>query len=278
MKSRIAAHLHCAHQPIGIVFTNVKPARAKQFQKGKWGCVMFLLAAAVRGETAVLDCDTFGCQGGGTGMGFGNQYANFAGGEACFRHFLSTGNEQWEKGRKVGEKAKSFLRPKAHHHFMHGERYIKSPELVERYLARLPMAQVPTDYVMFKPLAEIDPDTDDLQVVVFLGNMDQISALTVLASYGRGHNENVLFPFAAGCQAIGIYPFREAQRAEPRAVLGLTDISARLYLKRILKDDLMSFAIPRALFEEMEANVDGSFLQEDTWLQLQAMGKTDNHS
>ena len=274
MKSQIAAHLHCTHQPIGIVFTDEKPAKAKQFQEGKWGCTMFMLAAAVKGETAVFDKNTFGCQGGGTGLGFGNQYKNFPGGEACFRYFLSTGNEQWEEGRKTAEQVKPYLRPEAYHHFMHGERYIKSPELVGDFLSNMPMTQIPTEYVVFKPLAEIDREQEDLQVVVFLGNMDQVSALTVLANYGRAHSENVIFPFAAGCQAIGIHAFREAERDQPRAVLGLTDISARVYLKRIIKEDVMSFAIPLALFLEMEANVEGSFLQQDTWQQLVAMGNT----
>jgi uncharacterized protein (DUF169 family) len=230
---------------------------------------MFMLAAAVKGETAVFDKNTFGCQGGGTGLGFGNQYENFAGaGEECFKYFLSTGNDQWEEGRRAGDKVKPFMRPEAYHHFMHGERYLKSPELVGKFLDSLPMTEVPTEFVVFKPLKDVNETREDLRVVVFLGNMDQIAALTVLANYGRGHNNNVIFPFAAGCQSIGIYPYREAKMPEPRAVLGLNDISARVYLKRLLKNDVMSFAMPLALFREMEANLAGSFLEQDTWQQL----------
>lgn len=271
MQSQIAQHLHCRHQPVAIVFTDDKPAQARQFQEGKWGCVMFMLAAAVKGETVAFDNRTFGCQGGGTGLGFGNQYKNFAGGEACFKYFLSTGNEQWEEGRQAGEKVKPYLRPEAYHHFMHGERYIKTPELVGKFIDSLPMTEVPAKYVVMKPLTEVDETADDFRVVIFLGNMDQIAALTVLANYGRGHNENVIFPFAAGCQSIGIYPYREAERPEPRAVLGLNDISARVYLKRMLKDDVMTFAMPLALFKEMEENLAGSFLEQDTWAQLKSL-------
>ena len=232
---------------------------------------MFMMAAAAKGETAVFDKKTFGCQGGGTGLGFGNQYENFAGGEECFKYFLSTGNEQWSEGKEAGKQVKPFMRPDAYHHFMHGERFVKSPELVGKYIDSLPLTQIANEYVVFKPLKEVDANKDNLQVVVFLGNMDQIAALTVLANYGRGHNENVIYPFAAGCQSIGIYPFRENKRPEPRAVLGLNDITARVYLKRILKDDLMSFAIPVPLFHEMEDNLTGSFLEQDTWKQLVAM-------
>lgn len=81
----------------------------------------------------------------------------------------------------------------------------------------------------------------------------------------------VIFPFAAGCQSIGIYSYKEAERVEPRAVLGFNDISARVYLKRVLRDDLMTFAVVPGLFQEMEDNVQGSFLEQDTWRQLVAL-------
>lgn len=268
MQSKIDRHLQCTFSPVGIVFADEVPEGARQFQPGKWGCTMFMLAAATRGETAVFGKDSFGCQGGGTGLGFGNQYKTFAGGEECFKYFLSVGNAQWEEGRKAGEQVKSFMLPEAYHHFMEGERYMKSPELVGKFIESLPIREIEAEYVVFKPLKEINEEKDDLRVVVFLVNMDQVAALTVLANYGRGHNENVIFPFAAGCQSIGIYPYREAERSEPRAVLGLNDISARVYLKRILKKDLMSFAMPLSLFQEMEANLAGSFLMENTWRQL----------
>ena len=48
---------------------------------------------------------------------------------------------------------------------------------------------------------------------------------------------------------------------KPRAVVGLTDLSARVYVKKMLGDNLMSFAVPYTLFLEMEVNVKGSFLE-----------------
>ncbi|MFN2168622.1 MAG: DUF169 domain-containing protein, partial [Anaerolineae bacterium] len=97
---------------------------------------------------------------------------------------------------------------------------------------------------------------------------DQISALVVLANYGRGHNENVIIPFAAGCQTIGIYPLREAQSETPRAVVGLTDLSARVAVRRQLGDNLQTFSLPFAMFQEMEGHVAGSFLERHTWKAL----------
>ena len=110
-------------------------------------------------------------------------------------------------------------------------------------------------------------------MIVFLGDMDQISALSILANYSHKGNENVIFPFAAGCQNICIYPFQEARSEHPRAVLGMNDISARVAMKRILKDDVMTFAVPFSFFQEMEKNVPGSFLERTTWKQLMALKK-----
>ena len=191
--------------------------------------------------------------------------------EACFCYFLSTGNEQWGQGRQTAERVKPFLRTEAYDEFMHGERYRKSPELVKRFIECLPMTDVPFEYVLLKPLKEVNPEQERPEVIVFLADMDQIAALTILANYAREDNENVIFPYAAGCQSIGIYALKEAGSEKPRAVLGLNDISARLSLKRLLKDDVMSFATPFGLFREMEENAAGSFLERRTWKELREL-------
>ena len=115
----------------------------------------------------------------------------------------------------------------------------------------------------------VDTEKEKPQTIIFFVNPDQLCALVVLANYGRGDNENVIIPYAAGCQTIGIYPYREAKSAKPRAVVGLTDLSARVYIRKQLGDpNLMTFSAPFALFEEMEQNVPGSFLERHTWQSL----------
>ncbi len=268
MQSKLKDAIGIRHEPVAILFSDEKPADAKQFKEGKWGCVMFMLVAAVRGSVTAFDVKTYGCQGGGVGLGFGNQYKNFAGGEACFCYFLSTGNQEWEQGRQVAEQVKPFLRDEAYDDFVKGERYLQSPELVRNFIDCLPITQVGTPYVIFKPLSQVDAGREKIEVVVMLGDMDQIAALTILANYHRESNDNVIFPFAAGCQSIGIYAFQEAKSENPKAVLGLNDISARVAVKRLLKEDVMSFAMPYKLYLEMESNVEGSFLQRNTWRNL----------
>ena len=203
-------------------------------------------------------------------MGFGNQYKNFPGGEDCFCHFLSAGNEHWEKGRQVAQQIEPYMRKESLDNFVKGERYLKTPEKVQEFIQCLPITEIPATFIVFKPLADIDIETEPPQVIIFFADPDQLSALVVLANYGRGNNENVFIPYAAGCQTVGIYPFREAKSDHPRAVVGLTDLSARVYIRKQLGDNLMTFAVPLSMFEEMEANVEGSFLDRPTWQSLLA--------
>ena len=268
MESAVAKALALKYEPVAIMLTNERPEEAKQFKEGKFGCVMSMLAAAVRGKQAVFDRKTFGCPGGGTGLGFGNQYPNFPGGVEGFCHFLSVGYEQWEPGMRVAEQIKPFVGEDTYDDIVHGERYVKTPELVKKFIECLPIIDVPFEYVVFKPLRDVDPEQERPEVVVFLADMDQLSALVVLANYDRDDNESVIIPYAAGCQSIGIYPFRETRGERPRAVVGLVDISARVQIKRQLKDDLMTFAVTFVMFQEMEANVPGSFLERNTWKEL----------
>lgn len=268
MESKIAKAIHLKHHPVALIWSNEKPDQAMQFHPQKWGCVMWLIAHAARGKTSVCDIETFGCFGGGVGLGFGNQYKNFPGGEEGFCHFLSSGNATREGGMAVAEQIKPFLRPEAYDNFLYGERYIKTPKQVEKFIECLPMTEIPATYIVFKPIRDLRPLKEKPQSVIFFVDSDQLSALVILANYSRGDNENVIIPYAAGCQTIGIYPYREAKLNRPRAVVGLTDISARVYIRKQLGNHLLSFTIPMSMFEEMEANVEGSFLERHSWKDL----------
>ncbi|MBW2107860.1 MAG: DUF169 domain-containing protein [Deltaproteobacteria bacterium] len=265
MESRIADALNLKYGPVAIMWTDEKPEEAGEFKKGKWGCVMWMLARAAKGKTAVFSEETYGCWGGGVGLGFGNQYLKFPGGIECFYYFLSTGNEQWKRGKETAEQIKNFVTKDFLEDFLKGERYLKSPEMVKDFVEAMPMMDVPSKYVVFKPLDQVAPEKEEPEIVIFLAPPDQLSALVILANYGRQGTENVTIPYAAGCQTIGIFPYKEAKSENPRAVVGLTDISARENLRKQLGKDLLSFAVPWQMFLEMEGNVEGSFLQRRTW-------------
>ncbi len=237
MESRIARELKLRYAPVAVIFTNDSPAEAIRFKVGARGCVTAMLAAAARGKTAAFDRKTSGCIGGSVGLGFGNAYTRFPGG---IDYFLSI-------GRGNG--------------FREGEAYVKTPELARAFVEALPMRDIPFSHVVFKPLKLADADTDSVVLVCLLADPDQISALTVLANYGRATTDNVIVPMGAACQTFCLLPLAEAERRPPRAVIGCTDISARPYLDR----DLLSFTVSLAMFREMEADVPGSFLEKEAW-------------
>lgn len=270
MNSAIARAVNLGTEPVALLLTDDKPEGAVQFEKGKWGCVLSMFGAvATKGRSAVFDRETYGCFGGGLGLGFGNAYLNFPGGEEGFCNFLSHGNEGWEQGRRIGEGMRAGgARPEFVHHFLHGERYKKNPELVRAFIDALPITEIPTRYVAFLPLSAIDPVGQQPESITFLVNADQLSALTVFANYDRPGLDNVAIPYAAGCQVIGVLAYREARSEQQRCLVGLTDISSRQYLRVQTGKEVMSFTIPFRRFLELEENVGGSFLEQEPWVRL----------
>jgi uncharacterized protein (DUF169 family) len=268
MDSKIASSLHLKHQPVALLWTNDRPDEALQFHPDKWGCVMAMFAQAATGKTAVFDRQTFGCIGGGVGLGFGNQYVNWRGGIECFYGFLSNGNAERENASEIAEQIARTGRKVAVERFLHGEGLVKSPELAKVFVDSMPMVDIPDRYVVFKPLSSVDELKEQPQVVIFPVNADQLSALVSLANYDRGTLDAVIIQPVAGCQSIGILVYKEAMSARPRAVIGLTDIAARTYTAPTLGHDILTFSVPLKLFREMESNVEGGFLEKETWHSL----------
>jgi uncharacterized protein (DUF169 family) len=268
MESRIREALTLKYHPVALLWADEKPADARQFTPGKWGCAVVMFAQAALGRTAALSRETMGCRGGGVGMGFGEIFRETPGGIECFYRFLSSGNASDEDGRAVAAAMEGRMSPQARTSFLEGEGYLKSPDLAKAFVDSLPTLEIPARFAVFKPLEQVDRDRERPVTISFLANPDQISALVVLANYGRRTNENVTAPFGAGCHAIGILSYREAERNPPRAVMGLFDISARVNVAHLLDPDVMTFTVPLAMFDEMEQNVAGSFLERETWRSL----------
>jgi uncharacterized protein (DUF169 family) len=270
MKSKIAEAINLKTQPVALILAEKEPEGAIRFKQQHWGCVVSLFAAAAtRDITGAFDQQTYGCWGGGVGLGFGNQYVNFPGGVDCFCRFLSTGNEESEQGRAVGEQLKGAGLGRMADDYLKGERYVKNPEATRRFVESLPIQDIPSKFVIVRPLNRAEPEKDEIKNVTFFVDPDALSALVILANYARPDEENVIVPWAAGCQVMGIFAYRELEREHPRGLIGMTDISARKNVRATLGENILSLTAPWPLFQEMESNVEGSFLQRETWLSLQ---------
>jgi uncharacterized protein (DUF169 family) len=248
MQSRLADELRLTSSPVAVILADEKPLAALQFKEGSWGCVASTMVAVARGKTAVFDRKSFGCPGGGVGLGFGDQYRQC---NMAIDDLLSNGNE--EVAARMQRRSK----------MAEGERFFKSPEVVRRWVDSLPMTDVDAEYVVMKPLSEVSDD-EVPEVLVFLVNPDQLSALVVLADYQHGTGESSIARFGGACQSI-LVAYAEARTDHPRGVIGFFDIAQRPKVDR----DMLSFTAPWSLYVEMEANVSGSFLEMEDWRKLQ---------
>ncbi|HYA33479.1 MAG TPA: DUF169 domain-containing protein [Candidatus Bathyarchaeia archaeon] len=232
MHSKIADAIKLRRGPVAILLTDSRPENALEYteeagQKNR--CIIPLFVAALNGRTAVLEKKTVLCPGGQVGLCFGPYRLGY------IEYFLSTGKE----GQFEGEYRK------------------KTPELVREFIANLPEITLPTRYVVMKPLsAVIDGELAEVAIVVFVANADQLSALATLANFDRPTNDNVSTLFGSGCGSLVMQVLDQARAEQPKAVIGLTDITARKYIDR----NELSFSVPFKRFCEMEANVEGSFL------------------
>lgn len=240
MDSSLVKSLNLKYEPVVVLLSNEKPEGALHGKEGQRSCAIPLFISAAKGKTIVFERKTVTCNGGKVGFGFG-QFPNYPNG---IEYFLSVGKE----GK------------------FEGEGYIKDPELADDFVKCLPITDIPYEYVIFKPLSQVDVVKERPELIIFYVNPNQLSALTVLANYYRPGYENVMIPFASGCQSLFLLPYAESKKENPRAVVGLIDITVR----PMVEPDMLSFTVPYKMFLDMEKSVEGSFLEKHVWRRVLA--------
>ncbi len=198
-------------------------------------CFIGQLATVFRGGDLAFTGDTIGCPGGLRYLGFSHELM------PNFEYFLSCGIP--------GQ--------------MEGERYKKTPELVREFMEDAPEMTAPARYAVFKRWDRLAAE-DLPEVVIFFSPPDVLSGLFTLSGFDERDRNSVIAPFGAGCATIAQYPWLEGKNPEPRAVLGMFDVSARPYVPQ----QTLSFAVPMAKFERMIDNMDESFLITPSWAKV----------
>ena len=218
--------------PLGIYYTNDKPEGVTP-KEGISGCMIGLLQnARKKGKTVYFDKGHFGCPGGAYYMGF------LESPRPDIEYFLSCGIP--------GQ--------------MEGERYIKTPELAREYFGRMEPRTAPATYCVFQPIEQFQKERKP-EVVVFFVPPDILAGLFTLTNYALERTDGVYTPFGSGCSAILTHPLKEAEKEQPRAILGMFDVSARPMVER----DILTLAMPYSVFLGLLENVSGSFLQTESW-------------
>lgn len=204
--------------------------------KARHSCLICELAHVRKGECIYYDGENIICGGGKRYLGYSDQM------RPNFRYFLSCGIP--------GE--------------MEGERYIKTPELVDEIQKNQQMLPVSGKNLIFKRWDKLE-ERDDPQVVIFFATPDVLSGLFTLTNYDRTRADSIFTPFGAGCGSIIHYPYLEMSSDAPRAVIGMFDISARL----CVSENTLTYALPMKRFLTVISNMEESFLITESWRKVQ---------
>jgi hypothetical protein len=199
-------------------------------------CIIGALVKVRGGQSFSFDADAVGCAGGKRYLGFAETLM------PDFEYFLSCG---------IPGK-------------LEGERYKKTPEMVKEYLKHAPAVPAPGRYIVFKRWDRLE-ETDSPEVVICFAEPDVLAGLFTLASYDETEQNMVIAPFGSGCASIVQYPYLEVKSPQPRAVIGLFDVSARPFVP----PHVLTFAAPLSKFARMINNMEESFLITPSWAKVQ---------
>lgn len=195
-------------------------------------CLIGQLNICFNGKTTVFTKETIGCGGGVRYSGFPYTFT------PDFYYFLSCG---------IPGK-------------LEGERYKKTPEIVKKAEREMPTTSAEGKFIVFKRWDFLEKDEEPV-AVVFWDRPDVISGLFTLANFRTISPHAVIAPFSSGCGSIIAYPFAENKKKDPRAVLGMFDISARPYVN----ENMLSLAVPMKKFTQMVEDMGESFLTTNSW-------------
>lgn len=143
---------------------------------------------------------------------------------------------------------------------MEGERYIRTPEMVNEITKHQTQLPIDGKNIVFKRWDKLE-ETDHPEIVIFFATPDVLSGLFTLANYDQVRPDSTITPFGAGCGSIVHYPYLEKDTENPRAVIGMFDPSAR----PCVPGNVLSFAVPMVKFLKMIDYMDECFLITETW-------------
>lgn len=223
-----------AELPVVFYYTDTENNAEMVVASEKRHCFIGELTKVRKGRSLTFDVNAISCGGGKKYLGFTDKI------RPGFEFFLSCGNAEIE-----------------------GERYLQSPELVERFLENASWIPAKGTKIVFKRWDMI-VEEDEPEVVIFFAKPDVLSGLFTLAGYDNQDLNGTIAPFGSGCASIVQYPLAESKKEKPKAILGMFDVSARPFVN----ENVLSFAVPMKRFEVMISFMEESFLITDSWSKI----------
>jgi len=244
-------------EPMGIFYADEKPAkgfspkpmdlptREKEkkneidWQKvfSQFSCVMGNIWRARKKKTAAyFSAEQFGCPGGAFWLGFNKPQAE------TMIQYVSTGIPNWTEG----------------------EFYCDSPDNLRQIFEYVDPRPAPKTFCVVKPLSHFSDD-EEPELVAFFTRPESLCGLHQLATYVTNDPEVVTSPWGPGCGSVVTWPLHYLSKGQSKAVVGGWDPSARMFYKT----DELSFTVPFAMFIEMVARFNESFLKTNSWATVQ---------
>jgi uncharacterized protein (DUF169 family) len=224
-----------AELPITFYYSQKEGTAEKVKPGALTRCLIGALGKVRNGRSLAFNAKAVGCPGGRKYLGFASDIM------PDFEYFLSCG---------IPGK-------------LEGERYKQSPELVKEVVENWPHFEAPAPFIIFRRWDNLEEE-DSPEVVIFFAQVDVIAGLFTLANFDQAGPEGAFAPMGSGCSSIVSYPYLEKDSPNPRAVIGMFDISARPYVQK----DRLSFAVPMSRFVTMMDNMEESFLITDSWKKI----------
>jgi uncharacterized protein (DUF169 family) len=225
-------HFRDAELPITFFFSDDEDCAPRPKAPTAHRCILGPLARVRKGESLSFDAEAAGCNGARRYLGFSAEIG------PDFTFFLSHG---------IPGKVE-------------GERYKRTPGLVEKFLEHSTLFKAPGRFIVFKRWDALD-EADEPEGVIFFAPPDVIAGLFTLANFDCDEPNGVFAPFAAGCGTIVQYPYLEKNSQRQRGVLGLFDISARPFVDR----NELTISFPMARFLQIVGYMEESFLITPSW-------------
>ena len=234
-------------EPMGLYFTNKKPVKGfypkrqtaadqqtSSSSEISWiSCVLSKVRRArMEKSAAYFDNEHYGCLGGAFFMGFKKSYEEFE------PFLLSTGIP--------GN--------------LEGERYVKTPEVGQRFYETFDPPPASGKYLVIQPLSCFKKN-ERPELVVFFATNEIISGLHGLTVFLTSEIEAVQTPFGVGCCTLVSWPRKLLLKGEKKAIIGGFDATCRKYLRK----DEVSFTISFELFLEMLDEWQESVLGTEYW-------------
>jgi hypothetical protein len=220
-------HFPNALNPMCWHFSSVPPEGSIQLPSDEWTCMFSHIRDVARGKSICFSKESPGCSGASCYFGF----------------------------KKPGEKAGDFLSSK--------EKFKENISYANKFYQNIE-ARKPLDKYLILSTVEKIEDNIDIEVVNLWVNPMILSGLVTLANFDSPENDNVIIPFASGCQSMWTIPYKEQNKNHPKAVIGALDPAMRQYIQK----NILLFSVPAQRFHSMAENLEKSFANDNKWISL----------